>query len=41
MKNYTKADEMLSKFNQKSGNDIRAKLASEQKNYLEIINLKY
>ena len=34
VKDYKKADEMLAKFNQKSGNDLRAKLASSQKDYL-------
>jgi outer membrane protein OmpA-like peptidoglycan-associated protein/tetratricopeptide (TPR) repeat protein len=34
IKDYKKADEMLVKFNQKSGNDSRAKLADSQKDYL-------
>ena len=34
IKDYKKADEMLAKFNEKSGNDLRAKLASSQKDYL-------
>ena len=34
IKDYKKADEMLVKFNQKSGNDLRAKLATAQKDYL-------
>ena len=34
IKDYKKADEMLAKFNQKSGNDLRAKLAASQKDYL-------
>jgi outer membrane protein OmpA-like peptidoglycan-associated protein/tetratricopeptide (TPR) repeat protein len=34
IKEYTKADEMLLKFNEKSGNDLRAKLAMTQKDYL-------
>lgn len=34
VKNYKKADEMLSIFNQKSGNDSRAQLATSQKDYL-------
>jgi outer membrane protein OmpA-like peptidoglycan-associated protein/tetratricopeptide (TPR) repeat protein len=34
IKDYKKADEMLVKFNQKSGNDLRAKLAVSQKDYL-------
>ena len=34
VKDYKKADEMLAKFNQKSGNDLRAKLAASQKDYL-------
>lgn len=37
MKDYKKADEMLVKFNQKSGNDLRAKLATAQKDYLAVI----
>ena len=37
IKDYKKADEMLVKFNQKSGNDTRAKLATAQKDYLEQI----
>lgn len=35
--NYKLADEMLVKFNQKSGNEQRAKLAVAQKNYLTVI----
>jgi outer membrane protein OmpA-like peptidoglycan-associated protein len=35
--NYKLADEMLTKFNQKSGNEQRAKLAVAQKNYLNVI----
>ena len=35
--NYTKADEMMTKFNEKSGNDKRGLLAKEQKDYREII----
>lgn len=34
---YAKADEMLAKFNEKSGNDSRGKLFSNNKNYLEEI----
>lgn len=34
IKDYKKADEMLVKFNQKNGNDLRAKLAASQKDYL-------
>ena len=34
IKDYKKADEMLVKFNQKSGNDLRAKLATAKKDYL-------
>ncbi|MEC4005913.1 OmpA family protein [Flavobacterium sp. SUN052] len=34
VKDYKKADEMLAKFNEKSGNDLRAKLANSQKDYL-------
>jgi outer membrane protein OmpA-like peptidoglycan-associated protein/tetratricopeptide (TPR) repeat protein len=37
VKDYKKADEMLAKFNQKSGNELRAKLANAQKNYLDQI----
>jgi outer membrane protein OmpA-like peptidoglycan-associated protein len=37
IKNYTKADEMLVKFNEISGDDLRAKLAVSQKDYLERI----
>lgn len=35
--NYVKADKMLEQFNIKSGNDSRAKLFDNNKNYLEII----
>lgn len=34
IKDYKKADEMMAKFNQKNGNDTRAKLAASQKDYL-------
>jgi outer membrane protein OmpA-like peptidoglycan-associated protein len=34
---YTKADAMMTQFNDKSGNDARAKLYASQKNYLEVI----
>ena len=34
IKDYTKADQMLAQFNQKSGNDLRGKLAQAQKDYL-------
>nr|WP_288835009.1 OmpA family protein [uncultured Flavobacterium sp.] len=37
IKEYEKADEMMAKFNKENGNDLRAKLASTQKNYLDII----
>lgn len=37
IKEYAKADQMLVKFNQKSGNDQRGKLAETHKNYLEVI----
>ncbi|HLP63988.1 tetratricopeptide repeat protein, partial [Flavobacterium sp.] len=37
IKDYKKADQMLEKFNQKNGTDIRAKLASAQKDYLAVI----
>jgi len=35
--NYTKADEMMAKFNIASAQDKRGNLAKEQKNYLEVI----
>ncbi len=41
VKDYTKADKMLAIFNQKSGNDSRAKLAANQKDYLETIKKNY
>lgn len=37
IKEYEKADEMMAKFNKENGNDLRAKLANTQKNYLEVI----
>jgi outer membrane protein OmpA-like peptidoglycan-associated protein/tetratricopeptide (TPR) repeat protein len=37
IKEYKKADEMMAKFNEKSGNDQRAKLAAGQKDYLAVI----
>lgn len=37
IKNYKKADEMLALFNEKNGEDTRAKLFSNQRNYLAII----
>jgi len=37
IKDYTKADAMMAKFSQKSGNDHRAKLAEAQKDYLAVI----
>ena len=37
IKDYKKADEMMSKFNKMSGLDSRGELASAQKNYLDII----
>jgi tetratricopeptide (TPR) repeat protein len=37
IKDYKKADEMMAVFIQKNGNDLRAKLANSQKNYLEQI----
>lgn len=37
IKEYDKADVMIVKFNQKNGNDLRAKLAAEQKDYLAVI----
>lgn len=40
IKEYKKADEMLIKFNQKNGNDLRAKLAMTQKDYLAQIKKK-
>jgi outer membrane protein OmpA-like peptidoglycan-associated protein/tetratricopeptide (TPR) repeat protein len=36
-KEYKRADEMMKKFNEKSGNDLRGKLASTQKDYLAVI----
>ncbi len=35
--NYKKSDEMMNTFNQKSGNDARAKLYESNKNYLDVI----
>ncbi len=37
LKEYKKADQMMATFNEKSGNDQRAKLASNQKDYLAVI----
>jgi outer membrane protein OmpA-like peptidoglycan-associated protein len=37
LKDYKKADQMMATFNEKSGNDLRAKLASNQKDYLAVI----
>ena len=37
IKQYEKADAMMLRFNQKSGNDLRGKLAEAQKDYLEVI----
>ncbi len=37
VKDYKKADEMLTLFNVKSGNDQRAKLFEQEKNYLETV----
>ncbi|TDE31773.1 flagellar motor protein MotB [Flavobacterium ranwuense] len=37
IKEYDKADAMMVKFNHENGNDLRAKLASEQKDYLAVI----
>ncbi|MGA9639194.1 OmpA family protein [Flavobacterium sp.] len=37
IKEYKKADEMMAIFNKENGNDLRAKLAASQKNYLSII----
>ena len=37
IKEYDKAAVMIVKFNQKNGNDLRAKLAAEQKDYLAVI----
>lgn len=37
IKDYKKADQMLALFNEKSGNDTRAKLAAAQKDYLAVI----
>jgi outer membrane protein OmpA-like peptidoglycan-associated protein/tetratricopeptide (TPR) repeat protein len=36
-KNYTKADAMMAKFNEKSGNDSRAKIYTSNKDYLAVI----
>ena len=35
IKEYEKADEMMARFNKENGNDLRAKLALTQKDYLE------
>jgi len=37
IKDYKKADAMMAKFSEKNGNDLRAKLAVSQKDYLGII----
>lgn len=37
IKEYAKADEMMAKFNKENGNDLRAKLATTQKDYLAVI----
>ncbi len=37
IKEYSKADEMMAKFSQKKGNDLRGKLAEAQKDYLAVI----
>src|SRR5690606_9003680 len=37
IKEYEKADEMMARFNKENGNDLRAKLANTQKDYLEVI----
>ena len=37
LKEYEKADEMMARFNKENGNDLRAKLALTQKDYLEVI----
>jgi outer membrane protein OmpA-like peptidoglycan-associated protein/tetratricopeptide (TPR) repeat protein len=37
VKEYVKADKMMSVFSQKSANELRAKLAKSQTNYLEVI----
>lgn len=37
IKDYKKADEMMAKFSEKNGNDLRAKLATSQKDYLAVI----
>lgn len=37
IREYKKADEMMARFNQENGNDLRAKLAKTQKNYLDVI----
>jgi outer membrane protein OmpA-like peptidoglycan-associated protein len=41
VKDYTKADKMMEEFRKVNGNDSRAKLASNQKNYLEQIKKNY
>ncbi|MEN9908264.1 MAG: hypothetical protein RLZZ540_1413 [Bacteroidota bacterium] len=37
IKEYKKADEMMAKFNKENGNDLRAKLARTQRDYLDVI----
>lgn len=37
IKEYKKADEMMAKFNKENGNDLRAKLARTQRDYLSVI----
>jgi outer membrane protein OmpA-like peptidoglycan-associated protein len=37
IKEYKKADEMMAKFNKENGNDLRAKLARTQRDYLAVI----
>lgn len=37
IKEYEQADEMMAKFNAENGNDLRAKLAETQKDYLAVI----
>ncbi|WP_035656824.1 OmpA family protein [Flavobacterium seoulense] len=37
IKEYQKADEMMARFNKENGNDLRAKLANTQKDYLAVI----
>ena len=40
LKNYDRADEMMAKFNQVNGDDLRAELFTEEPNYLSNIDYK-